>query len=69
MVSRGTTTRIRPSGNGRTPAENAAYASIGAHGQSRQMQLENAERMRRGRREAARKRIIARDGQMSDQDM
>jgi hypothetical protein len=48
--------------NGRTAAENAAYASMAANARSRDRQLASAEAMRRGRREHARRRVEERDG-------
>lgn len=46
-------------GNGRTKAENVAYARLAAAGKTRQQQLDGAERARQGRRAKARERVLA----------
>ena len=61
MVTRGTATR---NSNGRTKAENQAYAKIGRAGLTRQQEVTAAATARAGRRAKAAERIIARDGKL-----
>jgi hypothetical protein len=64
MLARSTTTRNKGSGNGRTVAENQAYAVLASNSQTRQQKLASAANARAGRRARAAERITAREGTM-----
>lgn len=69
MTAQGASLRNPRSGNGRTAAENAAYAAMASNARSRGQQLAAVDRMNAGRREHARQRIIERDGPQPDKIM
>lgn len=67
MVARGTEPRNKKAGragNGRTPAENSAYAKVAQAGMSREQMRANAEAARAGRRRKAAERVIALNGEL-----
>lgn len=55
--------------NGRTPAENRLYASVAAHGRTRQQKLESAARAREARRAKARAKVIEENGPLPDEEI
>ena len=69
MLAHGTNTHNSKPGNGRTPAENHLYASIGSNARTRQQKLDAAAAARASRRARAAERIVALEGPLPPDEL